>query len=1337
MAKGATGRSISGIYVPIQLDTQYIAQDIQRLKVQLGTMGAAMGGSLDAALNPKNLMKNFKTLIESLGNIRDATTALGRLEPFGNFQRALNWITPEMKQLAQTLGITTQAQRQLLEQMARNTAIQQQVNGLRQLERAMGLSRAETLKLADSLGMVTDKIARLQYMGSQGNTGIMERIFGKNASSTISGALGAMGVAGGAYGMVETAKGMTETAMKVDNLKTAFESIYGSSEKAGKQLEFVKNVSYQLGLSFISSADNAKKFFAAMQGTQIASDANKIFLAFSNAGAALKLTKDEMNSVFLALSQMASKGKVQAEELRSQLAERFPGAVSLFAKAIGVSTIELDNMLQKGTVGLEHLSKFADEVQKTYAAGAVLASHSLQAELNRLETAWVDLSAALINTDELASGVRMLGEALNILVANAPKIKSIAVAFLEVSAAILGARGIVSVITSIITAFSTLGGAAAVAKAGMAGFGGVLATILGPSAVAVSGLAALGLAIYKVTTYQSEGEKIFNQYRGQVEALGKQADLTKKAISDMSNKEKEVRFDTLTRQADEAKAKFDKIFSQEVIFSGFSDALQQNITLKSISFVDQTLQGMQAEFKGTEAQKLYTDAQTLIHNLYANLDKAYKDGKRGAALEQIINDFDLEMQKMQNSMHNLQVSDKAKQGIAGLGKTVVVAAREFALLKSAMDDFSKSADDSVEAAARSNVAFDSILKMTKTSAYGKEYNAKEDMKNMITSLGTLQDGANAAQEKMATMTSYTANNKKEWEAANLQIDRFHEGLALVASEAIKSGMDFNTLSNLIELVGQAANWTKEKVDELKQMFKGGISTALVDTMDKAIAELDKKTALIKTKKGVKESFNLIDKATGGLLDGKATISAIQAGNVSQIGAEIAKVTKDSEKALEVAKKIVEYQQGMQKDADEKAAARKSRGTRTRIMSNDLKEIETLKKKIADFQSDLQHDPSLKYLAEVEGELVRINKILENGKGTAAEKEELRKLAEQYKQYAKMRYEKMKEDEKRQKAISAMQTFGKQGNNLSDINAKVSPSVQVNAFEAEYKIAKEALERFVAEGTITWAQYYDQIDALNTELQMKTEAANGSIIANLGLKFEESYQSVVNWQTQISDTVVAGISSMSDAFANFLVTGMKNTDDLAKAFSNMVSSMISDLAKLFMKMMIMSAISKLFKGLFGGLSWDNQNRANNDYDYYMDFGYKKGGVFSGGGLNNYSNSVVSQPTVFSYGNRLTPFARGGVMGEAGPEAIMPLVRTRGGNLGVRAEGMGGISQTINVNVINNSDAKVETRQDTDVNGNVNLDIMIDNAVARKIGSPGSASYRAIQGTFGAQPILANR
>ncbi|CDH34751.1 hypothetical protein XBI1_470006 [Xenorhabdus bovienii str. Intermedium] len=72
---------------------------------------------------------------------------------------------------------------------------------------------------------------------------------------------------------------------------------------------------------------------------------------------------------------------------------------------------------------------------------------------------------------------------------------------------------------------------------------------------------------------------------------------------------------------------------------------------------------------------------------------------------------------------------------------------------------------------------------------------------------------------------------------------------------------------------------------------------------------------------------------------------------------------------------------------------------------------------------------------------------------------------------------------------------------------------------------------------------------------------------------------------------------------------------------------------------------------------------------------KGGVYDSPSLSAYSGQIVSSPTFFA-------FAKGaGLMGEAGPEAIMPLTRSADGSLGVRAiapKGLGGRDNT-NINV----------------------------------------------------------
>ncbi|HEM8507828.1 TPA: phage tail tape measure protein [Citrobacter koseri] len=86
---------------------------------------------------------------------------------------------------------------------------------------------------------------------------------------------------------------------------------------------------------------------------------------------------------------------------------------------------------------------------------------------------------------------------------------------------------------------------------------------------------------------------------------------------------------------------------------------------------------------------------------------------------------------------------------------------------------------------------------------------------------------------------------------------------------------------------------------------------------------------------------------------------------------------------------------------------------------------------------------------------------------------------------------------------------------------------------------------------------------------------------------------------------------------------------------------------------------------------------------------KGGTYASESLSAYSNSIVRTPTYFA-------FAKGaGLMGEAGPEAIMPLTRSADGSLGVRVTGAqtapggsGEIHITQHINVSGNGDAALK-------------------------------------------------
>lgn len=230
----------------------------------------------------------------------------------------------------------------------------------------------------------------------------------KGALASIGQGIGVGAGMTGFSGMTDLLSSAGSTNMRVENIGAAYEAIMGDADKARAQLAFIREESDRLGLSYLDTAESAKTFFASAKDTGIEKDAKEIFLAFSEMGTALRLTQDQMQGVFLAIGQMASKGKVTAEELRQQLGERAPGAFKLFADALGVCTTSLDKMLERGEVTIDTLAKVAPVIRERYGAGLKAAMDSTTAAVGRLNTAWDDLMLHAGSSDALKEGVKLL-----------------------------------------------------------------------------------------------------------------------------------------------------------------------------------------------------------------------------------------------------------------------------------------------------------------------------------------------------------------------------------------------------------------------------------------------------------------------------------------------------------------------------------------------------------------------------------------------------------------------------------------------------------------------------------------------------------------------------------------------------------------------------------------------------------------------------------------------------------------------------------------------------------------------------------------------------------------
>lgn len=200
---------------------------------------------------------------------------------------------------------------------------------------------------------------------------------------------------------------------------------------------------------------------------------------------------------------------------------------------------------------------------------------------------------------------------------------------------------------------------------------------------------------------------------------------------------------------------------------------------------------------------------------------------------------------------------------------------------------------------------------------------------------------------------------------------------------------------------------------------------------------------------------------------------------------------------------------------------------------------------------------------------------------------------------------------------------------------------------------------------------------------------------------------ISWETYDRGVAAAqeGIGKVAEKGKTFIKDFRSATEGWASSFSSDLNEMLwnadttfGDILKSFMKMVTQMIIQQaIVKPLMTTMFGASATVAS-----------AKGNVFGPSGVQAFANGgVVDSPTIF-------PFKNGtGLMGEAGPEGILPLSRNASGVLGVNAEGMGGGGGGVTVNIINNSETDVTAEEGTDALGNKTLEVYIDDTMSRKL------------------------
>lgn len=277
-------------------------------------------------------------------------------------------------------------------------------------------------------------------------------------------------------------------------------------------------------------------------------------------------------------------------------------------------------------------------------------------------------------------------------------------------------------------------------------------------------------------------------------------------------------------------------------------------------------------------------------------------------------------------------------------------------------------------------------------------------------------------------------------------------------------------------------------------------------------------------------------------------------------------------------------------------------------------------------------------------------------------------------------------------------------------------------EALNELQTQDLTRKLNAGRVGVFRFHEELNKLSVQ-KMEDELKAGTLtvmefdskMLSLQSRGALGWNSVTVGVTRYLDkvkTLGEGIATVVEGAFDKLDTAILEMTKTGKYnFADFTQAVLDDLAKIVMRAMI---IAPLAKGLLqyipgsGGVGSTPSGMAEPTPVGGAQF--QKIAKFANGG-------IINRPSPFLLGGTSV-----GVMGESGPEAIMPLSRGPGGQLGIA-----GNAQPVVVNIINQSGSEVQQTERTGPNGEKTLDILIVSKVKDAIAT--GMMDKTLQQAFG--------
>ena len=343
----------------------------------------------------KETKLKFKVGIEGVDKLRGLTSSLKKLNDnsllsTSSSKKLLVSLQKQKKAATQTIS-GTRSLSNSYRQLANSVKI-----GSREFK--IATARAEQLERKLRKLNTTSKKGRslkgmAQTAGAIAGAGVFggaEGAIGAGIGGIIGGAPGAL--VGGAIGaqVGQFTGALAEVAQydaALEKQRKALRLVIGDTDQYNKAQAFLAKTSKDLAIPQDVIVRQFTSLTASVKGAGLSvDDAKESFLAIASGIRGTGGSLEDMKSAMRATSQVFSKGKVSAEELRQQLGERLPGAFTLFAESMGKTPAELDKALEQGKVTLEDFLGFSQKLFDEYGENAKILAQAPESAGDRLQT---------------------------------------------------------------------------------------------------------------------------------------------------------------------------------------------------------------------------------------------------------------------------------------------------------------------------------------------------------------------------------------------------------------------------------------------------------------------------------------------------------------------------------------------------------------------------------------------------------------------------------------------------------------------------------------------------------------------------------------------------------------------------------------------------------------------------------------------------------------------------------------------------------------------------------------------------------------------------------------